>query len=98
MDDKESRSSIVQFVLNIAYVAVGIAIVVLGFVSWLSESKRAILVPCIYGLSALMCALHMADLIRNMPRGKKSWSGVFATLAAVPVMAGMAALTYVCMH
>ena len=95
MDDKDSRRGVVQLVLNIAYVLVGIVILVLGLVVWLSESRRAVLVPCVYGMAALMCALHMVDLIRNMPRGKKNWTGVLVTMAGIPLMMAMAVLTYI---
>ena len=95
MDDKDNRRGVVQLVLNIAYVIVGIVILGLGLAVWLMESRRAILVPCVYGMAALMCALHMVNLIRNMPRGKKNWTGVLITMAGIPLMTAMAVFTYI---
>jgi hypothetical protein len=98
MDDKEKRRGAAQIVLNTVYILTALVILGLGAAAWMSANKRGILVPCIYGMAALMCALHMVDLIKNMPRGKKNWNGVLVTAAGIPLMIFMAALTYVCLH
>ena len=96
MDEKGKRSSVVQLVLNIIYSLTGI--IIIGIAAWLMEAWRRMLVPCVFALAAVMCALHAADLIRNMPRGKKNWSGVFAAIAGIPAMAMLSVLTYICLR
>ena len=98
MDEKGKRSSVVQLVLNIIYSLTGIIIIGIGIAAWLMEAWRRMLVPCVFALAAVMCALHAADLIRNMPRGKKNWSGVFAAIAGIPAMMMLSALTYICLR
>jgi hypothetical protein len=98
MEDKDKRRGVVQLILNIVYTVTGLVILGLGAAAWISESRRSILVPCIYAMASLMCVLHMVDLIRNMPRGRKNWNGVLATAALIPLMAAMSALTYMCLR
>lgn len=98
MDEKGRRNSIVQMVLNIVYSLTGLIIIGFGIAAWVLEARRRALVPCIFAMAAVMCALHAADLIRNMPRGKKNWSGVFVAIAGIPAMAMLSALTYVCLR
>jgi hypothetical protein len=98
MEDREKRHGAAQLILNIAYTAAGLVILGLGAAAWIDDTRRSMLVPCIYAMAALMCVLHMVDLIRNMPRGKKNWNGVLATAAGIPLMAAMSALTYMCLR
>lgn len=98
VDDRERRYAGVQLILDVVYAAAGIAVICLGIAAWLMSAWRSILIPALFAMAAVMCAAHGADLIKNMPRGKKNWNGVLAAAAGAGAMSAMTVVTYICLR